>query len=219
MIIVAENRKLQMREVLCHPLGPLPWALSADGSLRKTNKSSLAKELQKSVQAAYVIPQPSACLIDGMALVQRLRGEHKKFSEVADSLTGMVLHEGFSSQRTDVVFNVYRENSIKNVEREKRRSALGNEFRNIQPEHKVQQWKKFLMNPKNKKAFTSFMAKEWRTDKYKRKLTGKTLYVTCGDECYQISSEATEAVEELVSTHKEADTRLILHAAHAATSG
>ena len=52
MILIAENRKLQMREVLSHPLGPLPWALStADGSLRKTNKAALAKELQKSVPA------------------------------------------------------------------------------------------------------------------------------------------------------------------------
>ena len=48
MILIKENRKLQMREVLSHPLGPLPWALStADGSLRKTNKAVLAKELQK----------------------------------------------------------------------------------------------------------------------------------------------------------------------------
>ncbi|KAL9979552.1 hypothetical protein ACROYT_G017230 [Oculina patagonica] len=42
MIVIAEKRELKMRDVLCHPLGPLPWALaSADGSMRKTNKSSL----------------------------------------------------------------------------------------------------------------------------------------------------------------------------------
>jgi len=34
MIIIAETRQLKMKEVLSHPLGPLPWALaSADGSL------------------------------------------------------------------------------------------------------------------------------------------------------------------------------------------
>ena len=43
MIIIAENRKLKMNDVLCHPIVPLPWSLaSADGSLRKTNKASLA---------------------------------------------------------------------------------------------------------------------------------------------------------------------------------
>ena len=69
MIVIAECRNLQMSEVLAHPLGPLPWTLvKPDGSLCKTNKTSLAKELQKNVQAANVIPQPSACLIDGMAM-------------------------------------------------------------------------------------------------------------------------------------------------------
>ena len=59
MIIIAENRKLKMNDVLHHPLRPLPSSLaSADGSLRKTNKASLAKELQKNMTAADMIPQP-----------------------------------------------------------------------------------------------------------------------------------------------------------------
>ena len=48
MIVIAECRNLQMSEFLAHPLGPLPWKLAnPDGTLRKTNKASLAKELQK----------------------------------------------------------------------------------------------------------------------------------------------------------------------------
>jgi len=42
-------------------------------------------------------------------------------------------------------------------------------------EHKVQQWRKFLFNPKNKKAFTEFVVKRWRRDKYRTKLTGKVI--------------------------------------------
>jgi len=50
MIVIAEAWQLSMKEVFSHPLGPLPWSLSApDGSLKKTAKSSLAKELQKYV--------------------------------------------------------------------------------------------------------------------------------------------------------------------------
>ena len=220
MILIAENRKPQMREVLSHPLGPFPWALSsADGSLRKTNKAALAKELQKSVPFADVIPQPSACMIDAMALVQRLKGDHKTFSAVAKSLLCLVLHEGSNSKRIDVIFDVYKENSIKNAEREKRAAEFGNEFRNIQSEHKVQQWRKFLLNAKNKKAFTEFVVKEWRRDKYRTKLTGKVLFVTCESDCYEITSQAANIVDELNSTQEEADTRLNLHAAHAARSG
>ena len=42
-----------MKDDLAHSLGPLPWALSnADGSLRRTNKAALAKELEKNVSLA-----------------------------------------------------------------------------------------------------------------------------------------------------------------------
>ncbi|KAK3746534.1 hypothetical protein QZH41_007378 [Actinostola sp. cb2023] len=48
MIVIAQSRNLSMNEVLVHPLGPLPWSLATpDGSLRKTNKATLAKELQR----------------------------------------------------------------------------------------------------------------------------------------------------------------------------
>ena len=63
------------------------------------------------------------------------------------------------------------------------------------------------------------MVKEWRRDKYRTKLTGKVLFVTCKSDCYEITSQAANIVEELNSTQEEADTRPILHAANAARSG
>ena len=52
-----------------------------------------------------------------MAIVQEIRGDQKTFAEIADSLMYMVLNEGTDSQRIDVVFDVYRDNSIKNPKR------------------------------------------------------------------------------------------------------
>ena len=44
MLLIAQNRKLDMRDVLEYPLGPKPWALAnADGTLKKTGKSTLGK--------------------------------------------------------------------------------------------------------------------------------------------------------------------------------
>ena len=38
IIVMAQGRSLKMEDILSHPLGPLPWALStSDGLLRKTN--------------------------------------------------------------------------------------------------------------------------------------------------------------------------------------
>lgn len=154
-----------------------------------------------------------------MALVQRLKGDLKKFSDVADSLLRMVLHEGSSSSRIDVVFDVYRENSIQSAEREQRGSESGNEYRNIQPDHKLYQWRKFLMNPKNKQALTVFLAEEWKQDKYRRMLGSKVLFVACEEKCHMISAESAYVIEDLKSTQEEADTRIVLHMAHAAKSG
>ena len=85
-----------MKDVLCHPMGPLPWALSSvDGPLRKTSKAALTKEFQNNVPHAEQIPHPSAC-VDGMVPVQKLKGDHKTLLDVADSLFRMVLHEAAS---------------------------------------------------------------------------------------------------------------------------
>ena len=63
-----------------------------------------------------------------------------------------------------------------------------------------------------------FVTKEWKQDKYRRKLTDKALFVACEEECHQISSEAAFTVEELNSTQEEADKRILLHLSHAARS-
>ncbi len=51
---VNTNHQSKMEDILSHPLGPLPWALStSDGLLRKTNKASLAAtNLQKGMAVA-----------------------------------------------------------------------------------------------------------------------------------------------------------------------
>ena len=64
---------MNMKDVLAHPLDPLPWPLAnAVGSLRRTNKAALARELDKNVSPAEAITTPSTFIIDGMGLVQRM---------------------------------------------------------------------------------------------------------------------------------------------------
>jgi len=126
---VAESRHLQMSDVLSHPLGPLPWALAnGDGTLRKTSKPALARELEKQALPAETIPEPSATIIEGMSLVQKMKGNDQTFSQLADSALTQILHEGARSQRIDVVFDVYREDSIKNAERTNTGCTTGIQF-------------------------------------------------------------------------------------------
>ena len=52
-----------------------------------------------------------------------------------------------------------------------------------------------------------------------RRLKGKTLFVTAESECWKITEKGSENVAELTSNQEEADTRLLLHAKHAAQEG
>ncbi|KAJ8384450.1 hypothetical protein AAFF_G00204710 [Aldrovandia affinis] len=192
MVLVAESRHLQMSDVLSHSLGPLPWALAnGDGTLRKTNKAVLAKELEKQVLPAETIPGSSATIIDGMSLVQKMKGNDQTFSQRAASALTQILHEGARSQRIDVVFDVYQEDSIKNAERANRGCTTG----------------------------IQFLVAKWKTPKLRDRLNDKQLYVASEESCLHITKDQWAEVASLQSNQEEADTRMILNAAHAAEEG
>ena len=70
MTLIAQTKKLDMKEVLTYRLGPIPWALSnPNGTLRKTNEAQLSKHLKRDITPSDTIPSNSACIIDGMAMV------------------------------------------------------------------------------------------------------------------------------------------------------
>ena len=101
-----------------------------------------------------------------------------------------------------VVFDVYRDNLIKNPETEK--SLLnGHEFRNMKTDHKVHQWRKFLSNFKDKSLLIRLIAVEWQKERHRERLAGKTILVTTEDHCYEVSSNGMTTREELRSTQEE----------------
>ena len=88
-----------MEYILSHPIGPLPWSLpTPDGMLRK-----VAAALQKNVAVAEQLPENTASVIDGMNLVQRVKGEQSTFGNVATTVLLMALNEERTSNRIDVV--------------------------------------------------------------------------------------------------------------------
>lgn len=146
-MIIGQSRKIEVRELLCHSLGPLPWALATpEGFPRKTNKAIFASNLQKDVQLAEQVPQHSATVIDGMSLVQKINiGTNKStFSQVACLLLSRVLREGLESNRIDVAFDTYQENAIKDAERGMRGEDQSFQAASITASQIVRQWRKFL---------------------------------------------------------------------------
>ena len=163
---MAQRRNLEMREILTHPLGPLPWSLSTpDGLLRKTNKASLANQLQKNVPLAEQVPSNCAVVIDGMSLVQKVKADRMSFGDVADTVLDMALREGVQSERVDVVFDLYRKMSITNSERSMRGEETGHQLSNIASSQIVRQWRRFLPGVANKTSLIKFNVNQWRTER------------------------------------------------------
>ena len=74
LAVIAQNRALNIREVLKYPLGPLPWSLACTGGASaKTNKAQLAEVLERSTESVVDDPECTAWIFDGMAVLQALK--------------------------------------------------------------------------------------------------------------------------------------------------
>jgi len=89
--------------------------------------------------------------------LQRLSGKCISFSLAIpaarlflNDINIALICEAASSTRINAVFDDYQKLSTKNAEREKRGAEMGNEYKSIRPDHRVQQWRRFLSNPENK---------------------------------------------------------------------
>lgn len=132
LLIVANSREVNLRDVLAYELSPVPLSLAhCDGSLRKTTKSVLMSVLEEKVRVSARLPvEPqdtkSIHLIDGMAVVQTMKsGNASTFGELANKFyaiaTEPLLQNG--CDRVDIVFDQYRDMSIKSHERSRRGSS------------------------------------------------------------------------------------------------
>ncbi|KAL8594271.1 hypothetical protein ACOMHN_044215 [Nucella lapillus] len=224
MIVMGQSRNLNMKDLMCFPLGPFPWSLAApDGTLRKTNKAALATNIKKSAKMAEFVPAHSATIIDGMGLVQRANfdGQQPTFEEVSDRIFSMAVSEAGNSDRLDIVFDTYNKLSIKYNERTNRSVTSGQRIQNIASGQKIKQWRKFLSLESNKVTLIKYLIQEWENEKYFQKLghLHKVMCVTCEDKCYRFSAIQRREVPELQSFHEEAHGWLILHATRAAEDG
>ena len=167
--VISQSRNIDTKEVLSHPLGHIAWSLgSSDGTLRKTNKAVLSNTLEQLSSPAEDIPNNSACIIDVMSLVQKTKGNHKTFTDIAEALLGKIMAE--SAQCSTFVFDVYRDKSIKNTERKTKGNADATQYKNILPSHKIKQWHQFINSSHNKAYLIRFLCNEWKSIHYRSRL-------------------------------------------------
>ena len=72
-------------------------------------------ELLKNAPVAGNFQGKTACIIDGMSIMQKINGTGKTFREIAKIVIQTALREGVHSEKIDVVFDSHRKCSIKNA--------------------------------------------------------------------------------------------------------
>ena len=150
-----------------YPLGSLPWSLAGPvGELRKTNKVSLLHKLEKGVKPLSEPPNNHVAIIDGMAIVQKFNKPNGlTFEQLACDMLESIMSMSKTASRVDIVFDVYREVSIKNAERVRRFSSKLMFSKTI-PSQAIRQRQSFLSNSCNKTALITFLCNQWQSEKY-----------------------------------------------------
>ena len=99
--MMSQHRNIDVKEIFVFPLGPVPWALADSmGTLKKTNKAILMHDLEK-MQSQM---KNTCTVIDGMALVRKIKTVGLTYGEFALKLFNTALSKNSSSARADVVY-------------------------------------------------------------------------------------------------------------------
>ena len=124
------HRGFLAEELLIHEITRSAFFLvDKDGYVKKSIKSELGTELLKLCPDVdpkeLTTPPTKACVIDFMAMVRKvpfkkLEPPVKTFNDLAVSLTKMIVNAGCNSNEIHIVFDTYKEDSIKNAERKRR---------------------------------------------------------------------------------------------------
>ena len=216
----ASHRGYTADELLQHEITNSAFFLmDEDGYLRKSVKSQLGTELLKlcpliDKKGPETPPQTHAIVIDFMALVRKvplkkLDPPVKTFHNFAIALTSMITKAGHNSDEVHIVFDNYREYSIKNGERDRRaKSKEMVALDVISPNQNVPViLENFWSSSTSKSAFQAFYV-EWLTTNYHG---SKPLYLGISPQAWIVSAGCASVFPQLNCTHEEADDRMMFH--------
>ena len=126
-IDIARTRDYDLKELLQHEITSTSLYLTKDGYLRKSPKSELMQVIKSYIP---VIPSevsgaeiPSALIIDFMAYCRKVPIKKlllKTYEDLARHLWGTFQGLSTTSQRIDIIFDLYLDRSIKQGERNRR---------------------------------------------------------------------------------------------------
>lgn len=185
--------------------------MSDGGRLHTVQKAQLAAILESLVKIYDTKPEVETIIIDGSALNSLPPRSSKTFDDYA-SFEFLPKVQAYSAKykRTDIVFDVYQQSSLKAETRSKRGHGAR---RKVTSNGKIPtNWRNFLRNDNNKTELFHFLA-----DKVAQTLTPNVLIVTKEEQA--VSNQSINLDEVSSCPHEEADTRIFVHAKHAVQNG
>lgn len=191
VIVVSQNTTFDLWNILSYPITEYPLSLShCDGTRVTSVKSALLTKmeaLQKETITEAELPQTFISIYDGGLVLHSVLSQTSAGASYA-SIARSVLSTVCSGRRTTEVhlcLDKYVKNSIKDSER-KLHGAIDSPYVITGPEQKIRQSGHKLLNNGNfKNEIVKFFWQEWKKDHYYILLAGKTLFASCGGECYQ----------------------------------
>ena len=209
---LCQSRKCDLQAFFRHENKNCPPSLSQKGMLYSAVKSQLLDILEQGRNTTYDQPNADTVIIDGAALINaNSPGSAKTFDNYAAEV--IVPHIESCAQkysRVDVVFDIYRQDSLKGETRLNRgtgvrRKVVGNS-------RPPKSWHNFLRCDENKTEIFGFLA-----DKIILIQTNSQIIVTKGDDIVcnlEINKDLLAPCNQ-----EEADTRMFVHAKHASMNG
>lgn len=152
-------------------------------------------------------------IVDAMYLIRTLYPKDlpSTYGGVADTILKIIC----IAPNVNFVCDTYRTPTIKGEEQD-RRGESGLDIV-IKGANQTQpgDFKAALKSGKFKSVLLSFLATEWKQDKYCELLKTQTLFVSCGYQCTQYNGNRSTMVANVVASlhneYQEADTRIVLH--------
>ncbi|CAE1322710.1 unnamed protein product [Acanthosepion pharaonis] len=208
LFISCQSRGCDLPEFFKHENQSFPPRLSKRGKLHVATKSDLVDVLQTKVELPDTKPETDVLIVDGAFLVNTVTPRTPKtFEEYArQDILPKVQYYSNNYKRTDIIFDVYHESSLKSEARSKRGKAIR---RRVTAKSKTPtNWKSFLRDSANKTELLNFLA-----DEVGKMTTTNEVIVTQEENALPSSSHPDTKIDELAPCiHEETDTRIFLHA-------
>ena len=215
MYISCQTREGNLDQFFRHENNSYPPSLSDNGSLRIGTKSDLLHCLDEFSATRQDAPAATCVILDGAAIIQMLKPTAvNNFGDYANQIFIPYLkYKLRDATRLDLVWDIYREDSLKSMARLKRGEGVR---RRVSATAAIpRNWQGFLRVDENKTELFALLTQivlAW-FDK-----ENKQLVVTDGEGIH--SKPAQQDVALLAPcNHEEADSRMLLHTSHAAKHG